>query len=182
MDFKKIIAAIIGFFRGLDDGTNKPEAKIPEQIKESFTSPKLTDYEWGVEAEKERNQSEVSGSKDNPRIVAWYKEVVGKVYHDETANCMAFIMCMLKRAGYKYKETLWAADLRKVGKPCELKVGALVGKKSKVANSGIHATICEAIDEKNGVFYGFGANQGNKTQTSKFPIKDVAFCVWPEKA
>ena len=180
--FKNFITLFFSWFKkDPDDGSHKPPAKIPPKVLETPKIPTLADYPWGREALKERGQKEIPGMKDNPRILSWYWEVMDnkKVQHDETANCMAFAMAMFKRAKKKIIKSLWAADARKAGTLCELKVGCLVGKKSKVAASGIHVTFCEAIDEKNGVFYGYGANQSDQTMTSKFLIKDVVFCIWP---
>ena len=142
----------------------------------------FADLDWGFEALKYKGTKEVSGKNDNPVIVSWYKDVVGKVYHDETANCMAFMMAVLKRSGYQFEKTLWAADIKKVGTACSLKVGCMVGKKSTAAASGVHVTFCKSINLKNGTFEGFGANQGNETKSSTFLISDVLYTRWPVKA
>jgi uncharacterized protein (TIGR02594 family) len=184
--FKSLLNSLTNLFKkDPQDGSNKPPAVIPPKvIEDQLIILTLKDYAWGREALKHRGQKEIPGNKDNPEIMSWYWEVMGnkKVQHDETANCMAFAMCMFKRAGMKYIKSLWAADARKVGQLCKLKLGCLVGKRSTAAASGIHVTFCEAIDEKNGVFYGFGANQQNQAMTSKYKISDVVFCVWPDKA
>lgn len=82
---------------------------------------------WLVLAKAEIGQREYVGSKDNPRIMGYYRDADHpEVEHDEEPWCAAFVGAMLNRSGNAFTHQLNARSYATFGKPCGKKVGAIV--------------------------------------------------------
>lgn len=72
---------------------------------------------WLAEAWRELGQREAQGPRDNPRIMALYRDArVSGVAHDETAWCAAFVGACLERAGQRGTASLMARSYAGWGK------------------------------------------------------------------
>ena len=64
---------------------------------------------WLLRAWTELGQSEAAGALDNPRIIAFYKEIGhSEIHHDDVAWCSAFVGACLERAGHLSTRSLLA--------------------------------------------------------------------------
>jgi uncharacterized protein (TIGR02594 family) len=63
---------------------------------------------WLLLARKEVGTKEWPGDKNNPTIVGYFQDAVGKKYGDEVAWCAAFCSAMLARSGVEPSKSLLA--------------------------------------------------------------------------
>ena len=74
-------------------------AKVP------YIPPEGEDFSWMAIAEQEKGVSEVSGSKNNPRILEYLRSTTNlnkvAVSKDETPWCSAFVNWCLQQTGYE---------------------------------------------------------------------------------
>lgn len=82
---------------------------------------------WLTEAWREFGQSEITGTKDNPRITAFFKELGHEEFaRDEVAWCAAFVGACLERAGLKSTRSLMARSYTAFGENSETeRIGAV---------------------------------------------------------
>lgn len=132
---------------------------------------------------------EIPGSKDNPVYTQIYIDVAGKSMHDEVANCQYFVQAMLKRGGYKWKNTGWAADLDSGKLPVKMKdlkdiaIGDVCTKLSTVANSKRHVFFIIGIDYVKKQVLVLEANASNSIKnTNWYPFDILRACGTPIKA
>lgn len=161
----------------------KPEPSTPAV---PVKVPPVVEPDYVQSARADLGQAEIPGSKSNPYYNDLFKYVLGKDYGDETASCMAFVMNHLKKNGYQYLKTAWAADMDKVpgvkGNPADPKLYQIATKISTVANSKRHAFIIVGVDKKAGTIQALGSNQGDKVCIVTFKISDLRTVITPIKA
>lgn len=71
-------------------------------------------------AQKFIGEKEIAGSRDNPEIVGWLREIAPWVEHDETAWCSAFVNSMASLSGYEHTDKLNARSWLDAGVHVEL--------------------------------------------------------------
>lgn len=176
---KKFFGFLKSLFKkgGVSGGGVPIQAPVVEKPVGSL--PENEEPLWISEARKGLGQKEVYGNLDNQYIVELYEDVVGVKYHDETAWCMAFVMAILKRTGYKYLKSLWAADAENYGVACDLKPYCIATKFSKAANSKRHVFFVLSVNEKKGTVTALGGNQKNMVCIEEFLISDIRSTRWP---
>lgn len=175
----------------VDENQSPPDVNANEPVKPStieyYVKGSLKYIEEGL---KLVGNKEVAGSKDNPVYTQIYIDVSGKAMHDEVANCMYFVQAMLKRGGYKWINTGWAADAEKKFKGwlinkdlINVAVGDVVTKLSTVANSNRHVFFVIAVDRRNKRVLVLEANSGNMIKdTNWYPFDILRSCGTPIKA
>lgn len=112
------------------------------------------------------NTAEIVGSKHNPVIMGWAKELgLDNVYRsDEIPWCGLFVGVVIKRADRKpVKDPLWALNWNKFGvKVDKPMLGDIL---TFTRNGGGHVGFYIGEDAKN--FFVLGGNQGNKVSIVK---------------
>lgn len=186
----KLIKWILRFFKKTNEPVEQKPINQKEPIKESEY---LIYYKGGLAymdyLQERVGNKEVSGSKDNPVIVQFFVDVVGKFYHDETAHCMAAVQASLKNTGFLWIKSLWAKDAEdKANKFCtrkdlsQIAPGDVATKYSSVANSKRHVFFVKAVDFKNGRVLALESNAQNAIKcTNWYDFKDLRFCGTPIK-
>lgn len=133
--------------------------------------------------------SEIPGQKDNPVYTQIYIDVSGQAMHDEVANCMYFVQAILKRGGYKWINTGWAADAQDKTQGWLIKkdlkditVGDVATKLSMVANSKRHVFVVVGVDHDKKQVLALEANSGNAIKnTNWYPFDILRSCGTPIK-
>jgi len=134
----------------------------------------VVDQPWVRIARGEIGQTEhLPGG--NPRI-AEYRAVVGAPHGSDW--CAAFMAWDLRQAGYSGPWTAAARSFLKVGKPCELKPGAIVvlWRVSPDDWRG-HVGIC--IKPGTHMIDLLGGNQSGAVKVKKYPASRILGCRWP---
>jgi uncharacterized protein (TIGR02594 family) len=114
-----------------------------------------------LEALKLFGTVETPGSKDNPTIIEWAREVgLAKTYsHDSIPWCGLFIAIVAKRAGKEVVDSpLWALSWADFGKPSPAPMlGDVLTFKR---NGGGHVALY--VGEDSGAFHCIGGNQSDQ--------------------
>lgn len=71
---------------------------------------------WMDIARKELGQSEINGSKHNPRIIEYHKATSLKSNSDEVAWCSSFVSWVLEKSGFKSTRSARAKSYLEYGK------------------------------------------------------------------
>lgn len=131
---------------------------------------------WMVEAYKHNGLTEISGSKHNPTIVNWLKELGAWWKDDETPWCGVFIAICLKRAGIAYpKEYYRALSFLKAGVKLDKPAYGCVAVKTR--KGGGH--VCFIVGKTpSGKLVGYGGNQSNKVCYAVFNESDFEEFRW----
>ena len=135
---------------------------------------------WLSEAWRELGQREVSGTGDNPRVMALYREAGhAEIQHDETAWCAAFAGACLARAGFKGSGSLMARSYLEWGEEAhEPRTGAIaVLSRAGDPASGHVGFLIGATD---GSVILLGGNQGDAVSVTAFPRSRLLGLRWPE--
>lgn len=120
---------------------------------------------WEV-AIQESGVKEISGSRDNARIVEYHKATTLKATDDETPWCSAFVSWCIEKAGYESTRDAWARSYLNWGKKLDAPVKGCVVVFSRGASSG-HVAFFYKIE--NEMVYCLGGNQGNEVNISAYP-------------
>jgi len=120
-----------------------------------------SDPEWLQLAWKDYGQKEIRGSRDNPVVVAYFKDVGhGWVKDDETAWCAAYVGSCLARSDMPHTGSLAARSYLQWGKKTTSpKRGDIVVFKR--GNSSWQGHVAFYLGEHNGRIYVLGGNQAN---------------------
>ena len=138
-----------------------------ENMKEINREP-----EWIVIAKGEIGTKEISGSKNNSRIIEYHKTTTlpESLYTDETAWCSSFVNWCFTKAGYKGTNSAWATDWKKWGRLFSKPVYGSVaivdyGKDKNGKERGGHVGFVVG-KTKEGKLLLLGGNQGKTGQGS----------------
>jgi uncharacterized protein (TIGR02594 family) len=163
----------------------KPEIKIeavaPVKIEKNNTP-------WMDVAYGEMGEKEIPGSKDNPRILEYFKATSYKATDDETPWCSAFIAWCFSQCNMRSTKSARAASWLDWGYPMDRPQYGCVVVKSRPLNGnptgGNHVTFYVKSEMKDGVpgFVGLGGNQQNKVSVMWYPLKTVRGFRWPKDA
>ena len=115
----------------------------------------------------EYGEKEISGSKDNPRIVEYHKATTLAADDDETPWCASFVSWCLERAGLQSSDSAAARSYLTWGKEIKDPVlGCVVVLKRDGAPWAGHVGFY--INECNGLVYLLGGNQANMVNIAGF--------------
>lgn len=124
---------------------------------------------------------EVSGDKDNPKIIEYHATTTYKGKHDEVPWCSSFVNWCFFKLGWKRTNSAGASSWLKWGirikKP---RYGCVV---VKTREGGNHVTFWVRPEIRKGVrgYIGLGGNQGNQVCEAWYPDSSVRGYMWPEE-
>lgn len=136
---------------------------------------------WLKFAKSKLGLKEIVGSKHNPEIVDWVKELGGAWRDDETPWCATFVSISLKRGERAISDSFaWAKSYLNYGtrlkSPCYGAIGVM-GR----AGGGGHVTFIVG-KTRDGSLVCLGGNQSNQVCLAKYPVSRFLGFVFPEKA
>lgn len=139
----------------------------------------MTDAPWLSEAWREFGEAEHAGARENPRIVAMFREVGHPdVERDEVAWCAAFCGACLERAGIASTRSLLARSYLKWGASLlDPRVGA-IAVLSRGADPG-KGHVGFWLGETDDDVILLGGNQKNAVSVARFPKSRVLALRWP---
>ena len=116
------------------------------------------------------------GEKDNPTVLAMYRDVGHpEVKHDAIPWCAAYVGAMLERCGIKSTGTLWALDYLKWGHSLGAPYVGAIGVKKR--QGGGHVFFVVGYDDA--YVYALGGNQGDSVCVVKMLRASVSSYRWP---
>jgi uncharacterized protein (TIGR02594 family) len=157
------------FFRAL--GVTEPSAPVKP---ETVASPS-----WLEIAKKEMGQKEISGSKDNPKIIEYHSMTSLKASDDETPWCSSFVNWVMYKAGYNGTANAMARSWLRWGQSLSRpRLGCIVvfWRGSPTSSSG-HVGFW--LGENSGKVRVLGGNQSNMVCESTYSLDQVLGYRWP---
>lgn len=158
----------------------------------------MNELAWIAEARKHVGLKEIKGSKHNPTIVQWLKDLNSAWLDDETAWCGTFIAHCLQAAGFtrgnvNSRKVGWKGEKAGAGKYPLNWYGALdysreggvklskpaygcVAVKSRVG--GGHVTFIVGRDKKTGKLVGLGGNQSDMVCFALYAESEFSHFMW----
>ena len=131
---------------------------------------------WMVEAYKHNGLKEIAGSKHNPTILNWLKELGAWWQDDETPWCGVFVGICLKRAGVTYPKEYYRA-LSFLGGGVKLDKPAYGCVAVKTRKGGGH--VCFIVGKTaSGKLVGYGGNQSNMVCYALYNASDFEEFRW----
>lgn len=139
----------------------------------------MQDARWLTEAWREFGERELAGARDNPRIVALFRDAGhATVTDDETAWCAAFCGACLERAGVRATRSLMARSYLAWGEPIAApRMGAVA-----VFSRGTDPALGHVgfwLGETGGDVVLLGGNQGNAVSVGRYPRSRLLGLRWP---
>lgn len=133
---------------------------------------------WVVEALKHIGLKEIAGSKHNPTILSWIKNLSGWFTDDETPWCGTFVAQCLKETGRGYPKHWYRALAygdygTRLAKPAYGCIGVM-GR-----TGGGHVTFIVGETQDGKYLVGLGGNQSNAVNLMKFPKSRFTAFGWP---
>jgi len=139
----------------------------------------MDDARWLREAWREFGQAERSGTSDNPRIVALFRDVgQAGVIRDEVAWCAAFCGACLERGGIASTRSLMARSYLAWGEAAaEPRMGAVAvfSRGSNPAEGHVGFWLGETED----AVVLLGGNQSNAVSVAAYPKSRLLSVRWP---
>lgn len=135
---------------------------------------------WLAQAWHELGQSEVAGTKHNPRITAFFKELGHEKFaRDEVAWCAAFVGACLERADYDSTRSLMARSYAGHGAPLTSeKIGAIAVLKRGNNPAFGHVGFVVGWSDKN--IWLLGGNQSDAVTVAAYPRSRLVALRWPD--
>lgn len=143
-----------------------------------FKKPLATELAWLDVALDEVGQTEIAGSKDNPRIEAYHATTTLKATDDETPWCSSFVNWVFKQLNYKRTNSAAAKSWLDWGIKIEKPIRGCVVILSR--DGGNHVTFWMKQDGAG--FIGFGGNQNNRVGNNWYANGRVLGYRWPSEA
>lgn len=135
----------------------------------------MTSPRWLELALAEVGTMEVGGSANNPTVVQYFLDAVGKRYADAVPWCMAFTNAMLERSGVPGTKSLLARSALTWGKPTDPRPGAIgIWARGKPWQG--HVGIVESVGTD--FVWLISGNQNNRVTRRKYPKKNLGYR-WP---
>src|SRR5690606_15204149 len=139
----------------------------------------MEDAPWLAQAWRELGQAEHAGTRENPRIVAMFREVGHPdVTRDEVAWCAAFCGACLERAGIASTRSLLARSYLKWGASLiDPRVGAIavLSRGTDPGQGHVGFWLGETDDD----VILLGGNQTNAVSVQRFPKSRLLALRWP---
>lgn len=140
----------------------------PDTTPEPVKGGKLAPYNW---AKGELGQSEISGSKDNARIVYYHSFTTLKATDDETPWCASFVCAALENAGFKSTRSAAAKSYATYGVAGDGSVGDIAVFKRP---GGHHVAFINKKYVKGSALVNvLGGNQSNKVRVSDYEAANL---------
>ncbi len=140
----------------------------------------MEEPKWLAHGWAELGQKEVSGSKDNPRIVSYFADVGrGDIRNDEVAWCAAFVGACLARAGVEGTGSLLARSYLSWGIKAKQRYGAVaVLSRGRNPRQG-HVGFLVGEDDKR--VWLLGGNQANRVSVAAYDKSRLLGLRWPKR-
>jgi uncharacterized protein (TIGR02594 family) len=139
----------------------------------------MNEAHWLKEAWREFGQAERAGTRENPRIIALFRDAGhASVTRDEVAWCAAFCGACLERAGIKSTRSLLARSYLAWGSPlAEPRIGAIAvfSRGANPSEGHVGFWLGEADDH----VVLLGGNQGNAVSVVRYPKTRLLAVRWP---
>lgn len=142
----------------------------------------MSEPKWLTIARTQLGHKEVTGDKDNPEIMKYYKAAKqGGIKHDETAWCSAFANWVIRTAGYAPTYSLLARSWLKWGKAVKPQLGAIMVFKRLVngVDDGLHGHVCFYVGETEKGYKVLGGNQSNAVTITTIAKDRLLGARWP---
>jgi uncharacterized protein (TIGR02594 family) len=142
----------------------------------------MNEYPWFNLARKDVGIREIPGSKDNPKVLQYYKDAGHpEIVDDEVSWCAAFVGAMLHRCGYKNTQSLLARSYLKYGLTLQApSKGCIVVFKRGSSTWQGHVTFFSHWARKD-VLACLGGNQADGVNVSYYHVSNVLGYRWPVK-
>lgn len=140
----------------------------------------MHDARWLEEAWRAFGETEHAGTRDNPLIVAFFREVGHPgVVRDEVAWCAAYVGACLERAGLRSTRSLLARSYLKWGAALsEPRMGS-IAVFSRGADPG-KGHVGFWLAESGDTVVLLGGNQGNAVSVARYPKSRLLALRWPD--
>ena len=139
----------------------------------------MSEPKWMQLARADLGLREISGSRDNPKVVQFFRDVKhSEIRDDETSWCAAFVGSCLERSGHVSTRNLTARSYKSWGKETEPKVGAITVL-WRVSRSDWRGHVGFFVKQTSKYVYLLGGNQGNEVSIKPFPKSRVLAYRWP---
>lgn len=173
----KWIKKIIKIFSIHYDNTPVVKNPMPESPVDKVLD---TDPDWLKKAFEELGQKEISGEKDNPRIIEYHSATTLKASEDEVPWCSSFVSWILEKSNIKSTRSASARSYLDFG------------EKLFKAKRGAIAVFARPPNPKNGhvAFYLYetdkhicvlGGNQDNQVKVSLYNKSNLLAYRWPKE-
>lgn len=138
----------------------------------------MAEPNWLRIARTQIGQKEVSGNKDNPEIMKYYKAAKQSgIKHDETAWCSAFANWVMKSDGYAPTYSLLARSWLKWGKSIKPRLGAIMVFSR--GNSPTYGHVGFYVGETTTHYRILGGNQSDSVNIMLIPKTRLLGARWP---
>lgn len=145
----------------------KPDLSVVPPVKKVLDQ--LKPFQWAV---GELGQSEISGSKDNARIVYYHSFTSLHATDDETAWCSSFVNAAGSQFGYKVTRSAAAKSWDTYGVEGSGAVGNIVTLRHP--NGGRHVCfLARAYKKGDSTIYVLGGNQANKVCYQTYSASEI---------
>src|SRR5262245_29833876 len=138
-----------------------------------------TEPKWLTLARNQIGTVEIPGSRSNPKVMQYYRDVIGKVMADSVPWCAAFVGAMLVRAGEQSSGSLMARSYLRYGDRCAAQPGAIAvwGR----GNSKLfgHVNFVETVSGDRLVC--IGGNQSDAVNRKTYSKRVALGFRWPSK-
>lgn len=139
----------------------------------------MDEARWLTEAWRELGEAERAGRKENPRILAMFRDVGhAAVARDETAWCAAFCGACLERAGLLSTRSLMARSYLAWGAPLSEPRWGAIAVFSRGADPAL-GHVGFWLGEADGDVILLGGNQGNRVSVARYPKARLIGLRWP---
>lgn len=126
---------------------------------------------WMKQAFSEIGQSEIAGSKANPRIISYHRASGFGATDDsggKNAWCASFVCWVMEQRGYEsprtaFRAKAWSSFGKKISDP----VFGAIGVKSRRGGGHVAFVVGKSIDGKS--LYMLGGNQDDEVNISRYP-------------
>lgn len=142
----------------------------------------MDDARWLKEAWREFGEAERAGARENPRIVALFRDAGHpEVTRDEVAWCATFVGACLERSGIASTRSLLARSYLAWGTALsEPRIGAIAvfSRGSDLSQGHVGFWLGEMED----AVVLLGGNQGNAVSVARYPKSRLLAVRWPDAA
>ena len=135
---------------------------------------------WVELAKKEIGVHEIEGQRDEPRVMAYFKDAGHpEISHDETAWCAAFVGAMLQRAGLHPTGSLLALSYEHWGDRPDHPIYGCIGVKRRRGAAAWMRHTGFVVGANDSTIYLLGGNTTDEVMVAAFPRSDFTTFRWP---
>jgi len=161
------------------DGIAGPKTVAVLQANDISQRRTATDQPaWLTLAVAELGTEEGAGKKNNPKVVAYYKDAgFPGIKNDAVAWCAAFCNAMLHRAGQKTSGSLAARSFESWGVGLKAPVLGCIATKKRGTGWQGHCFFVTGANKTE--VFGIGGNHSDEVSTASFKRSEITAYRWP---